>query len=344
MGRRTVGGEKILIHHFNDVTTISTPAPCHLLSLSHNNSKSIISVFSRLDELKANVLYNRQHAGDSSMLGMDELFVWLDAVAARTVHGPVLLVCSHADQVPSARDRQAVSDAIVARLTEQEHPLLSRIVRPQTKDGRDSSLLFFPLDNTKGLDDAGVTLYRDSLQRLCRDAPSATQRVPLSLLHMLDLISALQREAKADDPPAVAAVRAQYQTQGRLHRLQLSDAAQLYSAACERQLGPAFGTDSDFRLYLDFFHMQGLITHSNAAGLDDLVIIDPLWLLQQETAIVRRPQLHPRAGDDFLPATLKRALYDAGILKPGLVGRLWSDHAPAIQLQLLGLMMQVCVL
>jgi hypothetical protein len=33
--------------------------------------------------------------------------------------------------------------------------------------------------------------------------------------------------------------------------------------------------------------------HNNAVGLEDLVIIDPLWLLRKETAIVRRPSLHP---------------------------------------------------
>ena len=55
--------------------------------------------------------------------------------------------------------------------------------------------------------------------------------------------------------------------------------------------------DREFRLYLDFLHMLGAITHSNAAGLENLVIIDPLWLLRQKTAIRAAPvALRPSAG------------------------------------------------
>ena len=121
------------------------------------------------------------------MQGMDELFVWLDAVAARTTHGPVVLVCSHGDHVLDPATRQRVSQAITQRLADQEHPLLARIERPATGD-----LLFHVLDNTRGLRDPGVLQYRNALQALCRDAPSATMRVPLALLTMYDSIVQLQ--------------------------------------------------------------------------------------------------------------------------------------------------------
>jgi hypothetical protein len=58
--------------------------------------------------------------------------------------------------------------------------------------------------------------------------------------------------------------------------------------------------------------LQSVVTHNNAAGLEDLVIIDQLWLLRQETAIVRPPSLHPLPCDScwrlfFMRGFTKRA-------------------------------------
>jgi hypothetical protein len=50
-------------------------------------------VFGRLDELAANALHNKSIFSDSSMRDFDELFLWLDAVAARTTAGPILTPC-----------------------------------------------------------------------------------------------------------------------------------------------------------------------------------------------------------------------------------------------------------
>ena len=50
--------------------------------------------------------------------------------------------------------------------------------------------------------------------------------------------------------------------------------------------------DSAFRLYLDFLNMHGVITHSNAPQLEDLVVIRPAWLLETLTKVIRVPKLH----------------------------------------------------
>jgi hypothetical protein len=66
---------KIYIHHGD------TPSDQHfaLSPPPHTTptySKSIISVFGRLDELAANVFRNTTVVSDSSMHGLDELFLW----------------------------------------------------------------------------------------------------------------------------------------------------------------------------------------------------------------------------------------------------------------------------
>jgi hypothetical protein len=159
-------------------------------------------VFGRLDELAANVLHNTSVFSDSSMRGLDEVFLWLDAVAARTTAGDVLLVLSHADKVTGEADRRAVSDAITEVLRQRDHLGVPRLVQPET------GLLFYALDNRHGLQNPGVVAYRDRLQQLCKESESAKQRVPLDLLRFLDAFNALQREAQEADPASVAHIRA----------------------------------------------------------------------------------------------------------------------------------------
>jgi hypothetical protein len=268
------------------------------------------------------------------MRGLDELFLWLDAVAARTTAGPVLLVLSHADKVTCEADRRAVSDAITEVLRQRDHPVIDRLVQPET------GLLFYALNNCGGLQDPGVVAYRDKLQQLCEQSESATQRVPLDLLRFLDAFNALQREAREGDAQAVQRIRAARQTTSHVAYVSLAEAAQLFSSLTARDV-LADLEDREFRLYLDFLHMLGAITHSNAAGLEDLVIIDPLWLLRQETAIVRRPSLHPLPCDRLMAAVLFDSLYKHGILKPKIIPKLWAEHDQRLRLQLLGLMAQV---
>jgi hypothetical protein len=61
----------------------------------------VLSITARLDELKANIIDNTTIFSDSKSRGVDELFEWLHAVASTTSHGPVLLVMTFADKVPS---------------------------------------------------------------------------------------------------------------------------------------------------------------------------------------------------------------------------------------------------
>lgn len=69
----------------------------------------------------------------------------------------------------------------------------------------------------------------------------------------------------------------------------------------------------EMRLFLDFLHMQGVLTHNNSELLDDLVIVDPLWLLQKVTVIIRRPSLHPLPLDRRLSARGRDLLYKSGV-------------------------------
>ncbi len=300
-------------------------------------SNAIISVFSRLDELHHNITQKQKLVGDSEMMGIDELFIWLDAVAARTTDGPVLLVFTHADKVSDAKAHELISRTIQQRLNDQEHPVRARLQSPPG-----STLMFFVVDNTKGLDDPGVNAYRETVKKLAEASPTALQKVPVKLLKLQDAIVGLSREATSKDTAVMKKIRAKYPADKALHRLDLAD----YTALFEEATGIATTNNthhSTLRTYLDFFNMLGVVTHSNIPVLEDLIIINPLWLLKQITMIIRRPSLHPLPIDRTLPGEPMRMLYEKGVLESKMMKLLWQQHEEKLQVELLNLCLQASV-
>lgn len=154
--------------------------------LLRNNS--VITVCGDMREILHNIRKNEPIYGDSHMQGIDELFSWLDVISSRTGDGKVIIGLSRADVVTSSKEYKLISDTIHARLRAQEHPILTddRIVFGP------NGLIFFPLDNTKGLKSDGVAAYQKAMQKCCEESSSSNQLVPLELLQLQDTVQALQ--------------------------------------------------------------------------------------------------------------------------------------------------------
>lgn len=283
-----------------------------------------------MDELLANVRENKTVVGDSSLSGMTELFHWLDAIAARSKDGPVLLAGTRADEVTSSKDQRLISDAIHKRLRAVEHPLRERLVRP--KSGK---LLYFAIDNTKSIADPGVQQYRDALQACVAESPSAKLQVPLPLLQFYDAVIRATGPPSAKDSPALLRLRAAHGGQ-QVPFCQLAELAWLYEECSGRSLDGDLD-DAEFRDYLDLLVMLGVCLHSNAPALDSLVVVNPMWLLEQNCRIIREPSLHPLPLDDMLPLVPFDNLYRRGVLEASMIKALWSHHPDTMQVQMLGL-------
>ena len=205
-------------------------------------------------------------------------------------------------------DRLFISTKLRERLAEREHPLLvgasPRLVLP------DTGLLYFAVDNTQSAQDPGVQAYKRKLQALCEANPCVSMPVPYNLIKLQDALQALARPGEGTEPALYQALRKSYGSSGQpLSYLRLPDVSKVYRAC----LGPGEGfAEAEFRSYLDFLHMQGVISHSNAAALDDLVIVNPFWLLKTLTAVIRDPKLHPREVDQRISPQAMRMLYDEG--------------------------------
>eukprot|EP00045_Choanoeca_perplexa_P016539 m.224419 g.224419 ORF g.224419 m.224419 type:complete len:1058 (+) comp17288_c0_seq2:1-3174(+) len=303
-------------------------------------NNSIITVFFRQDELLSVIKDGASLYSDSHMDGLQELMVWLDAVSAATSQGPVMIVGTFADKVTRQADRQLISDTLRQLLKDREHPLLveepSRLVFPNDK----GNLIFFSIDNTKGLGDPGVQAYKQRMQELAGASPSVSMPVPVGLLRFQDAITALTRPATPDQLPVCQELRARFahaDNQGLCY-LRLDDARAVYHACLEGLDEPA--EEKNFRVYLDFLHMQGVLSHDNAAALEDLVVIDPMWLLKTFTRVIRDIRLHKFPEDVRLPGAGEKALFKHGILYLDMLSYLWTMHDPTLRMELVGLMLQ----
>lgn len=117
-----------------------------------------------------------------------------------------------------------------------------------------------------------------------------------------------------------------------------------YRACTPRHAQPSGSTNKTFRLYFRFLNLQGVITYFDSdSTLEQMVIIDPMWLLRAMTCIVRRPHLHPHAADHrFCESVPFKQLYDRGILEPSMFEYLWpeEDYSQAVKTLVLGTMLK----
>ena len=108
----------------------------------------------------------------------------------------------------------------------------------------------------------------------------------MALLKFQDALYALTKAAAADEHPILTTVRKNYP--GHVFHITLTEAASVYEGCAERRLHGHLA-DPTFRRYVDFLNMQGAIMHSNDPALEELLIVDPMWLLKTVTRVVREP-------------------------------------------------------
>ncbi len=104
--------------------------------------------------------------------------------------------------------------------------------------------------------------------------------------------------------------------------------------ASVQQLMPLFrdcmqcdADESELAVNLEFFDQVGIIMYSHADR--NLVILDPMWLIDYLCRIVRNPKLHKIVLDPVGPLTIEEdlhhQLFNEGFLSGGCVSALWRD-------------------
>ena len=103
------------------------------------------------------------------------------------------------------------------------------------------------------------------------------------------------------------------------------------------------GEQTELKAMLRFLHMLGILMYFNEAGLDQVVVLDPQWLVTAATKIICEFSIHDleehRTAQRTKPKSWS-ALTRSAELSPDLLPVLWHEHDEATRNQLLTLMVK----
>ena len=206
-------------------------------------------------------------------------------------------------------ERIVVSVAIESLLGARAHPLLMDKDRLRIQDD-ELHLCFWPIDNTE-CDDEGVQAYKQTLLDLCKESPMASLIEPVSFIRLRDLVSELSSDSTATESKACQALRRRCgNPEGKLDHVPLDELRDLYRRCLFK--GSTFD-EENFRNAVKLLHDHGIVTYYDDVGLVDLVILNPAWLLETLSYIIRDPEKQPYMVDRHLQADQRDQLFERGI-------------------------------
>jgi hypothetical protein len=143
-------------------------------------------------------------------------------------------------------------------------------------------LSFFPVDNTKNGDDPTVQLLRQKVETLASKEEYIDKQIPHAWLRVLDR---LQLHGDTD-VSTDADGRASGQRKRPRRRLALSE---VYEVAIASGIpsSASLSLEEEVGALLDLFHELGMLVHYNEPKLNDIVILDPQWLIDLIARFIR---------------------------------------------------------
>jgi len=202
----------------------------------------------------------------------------------------VFLVCTHADK-PYSSGCDAAELAIEIFGTLKEKPY-----GPQLVD-------VFVVDNTKSgseFECLEVARLRKAVLAVAKELPHVNEVIPMKWLRYEKCLEILKNR--------------------RHHCISLAQAKQLAS-----QVG-IMNKDSEFLTLLNFLHDLRVLVHfDDTPELDDVVVLDPQWLIDVFKKVITVRSYHSKERQYF---HLWRKLERKGILEETLLNHVWSSLIP----------------
>ena len=250
-------------------------------------------------------LYKTQEDSCCSKTNLDYLDFWLSSVyslvgpdaigqdtcpseATTTRLPPVFFVCTHADEpYNSATDPRGLALDIFGFL--RTKPYKSHLFKD-----------VFVVDNTKSGSEnecPEVVRLREKLRSVAQSLPQAREAIPLKWLRFEHILRVLREK--------------------RYKWMPINEARQIATDNC------GIYDDEQFRTMLTFMHDQKILIHFNKTPeLNNMVILDPQWLINIFKEVITVKRYEPTEGivEQFL---LK--LQDTGILDERLLDHKWKS-------------------
>eukprot|EP00937_MAST-01D_sp_MAST-1D-sp2_P007009 g7009.t1 len=223
------------------------------------------------------LVFNMEHLCDDCPqkdLALRGLDFWLRSLHMHAKGAPIFLVGTRADVVSVEKQRE-ISKLLNFELSSPGHcgaggkkPHAKSIQQPPQGGLPDREhILFYPVNNCQWKRDAGVQLLRHRIDTALAEQPHVTKPIPRTWLRVFDELTRLSSE---DGDPA-----RRYVSRGKVKELALHfDVSQ--------------GTvEPEVDAMLALFHNMGQFVHYNDADLRELVVLNPQWLLDVMSRIIR---------------------------------------------------------
>ena len=244
---------------------------------------------------------------------LDLLQFWLRSIQMHASSAPVFIFGTHKDMVSSTEEHLKINSLLKDSLRLASN---RQVIAYSEK-----KLWFFPVDNKAGLnEDPVLRLVREQIISSVSEKSYVTMEVPVSWIRVLDLLL----ERRNDTP-----------------YLTLSEAADIALDA---------GVTSKVSSILAFFHELGVLCYFDMSlDLRQLVVLDPQWLVNAFTKVIRDFELHQldlMTDLEFrreFASDLER-LETRALVSESLLFRLWKDETPSSRKFLLLLMKQMSLL
>jgi GTPase SAR1 family protein len=256
---------------------------------------------------------------------LTELHSWFNDLWMHAAHAPVIPVGTHKDIVSSPEQIQQVERLFRARFEGTSFwPYLASNNGP---DGE--GLAFFPVDNTRGGGDPTIRLLRGKIEQLASGEEYVDKPIPFGWLRVLDRLQLLNQGKGFKAPAPAPAGDDGEEARPISYRTSLQHVYEIASE-CGLPSSKALTLETEVAALLDLFHELGTIVHYNDTKLKDMVILDPQWLIDLISAVIRvyEGNLHELPGDEKARRSMPdkwRLLLDEGKLSRSLVELLWEQ-------------------
>ena len=265
---------------------------------------------------------------------------WLRQISMAALGAPILLLGTHKDSLANEEWHAELSQRLLLEFSSSEKAWAH--VHVNAEDG----LCFFPVANFS--DDRNIGRLRHLIEALAVDdriSPGDEEgyvhsKIPVSWLAVCDRMREMERrgvpylrvraEADVDDGEATASSLAAS-----------CGVFDLTSSESERNIV--------LSAMLSLFARLGIVVYIEAAGLSNVVILNPQWLIDMLVCIIRDFQLHMLKRDRKLIQESRKKWYDfttKGRLSRSMLLVLWREEQSNIDflLLLLGHMQLLCEL
>ena len=245
---------------------------------------------------------------------------WLKSIEVHASGAPVLLVGTHKDAVSSPADHQLINELLQDSLKLHEND--------QIRPCEDPKLYFFPLDNTMGNTDPIVEALRRAIEQAARKDEKGyiDEELPLNFLETLDALKGppyrhleevvkIALENGIENRQSVIMMLYTFHELGvLLHFVAEESCYEAYRLLDAELPGPSAATTA-----VGFAQPASLV--------EDFVVLDPQWLLNNLTLIIRDRELHPDGLDLDAESELFRSdwkeFLDKAIISELVLRTLW---------------------